>query len=52
MTPREAAHRLFGTPLHPDDDDKQQAEPSEKTPNERMNELLYNARHKREEPTT
>jgi hypothetical protein len=44
MTAREAAHRLFGTPLDPADDQK--PDPEQRTPNQRMNALLLEATHK------
>jgi hypothetical protein len=41
MTAREAAHRLWGTPLDPKDD-----KTPELTPNQVMDKLLHDARRK------
>jgi hypothetical protein len=45
MTPRQAAHRLFGTPLDPKDD-----QAPEKTPGDRMSDILREAAHRHGEP--
>jgi hypothetical protein len=45
MSPRQAAHRLRGTPLDPNDD-----KPPEQTPAGRMNALLQQARQRKQPP--
>jgi hypothetical protein len=51
MTPRQAAHRLFGTPLDPADD-KPPPTGDQKTPSERMSDLMREAAHKHKERPT